>query len=274
MNRTGIFNKITESIIAKLNDDIIPWRKSWKRGLPTNYVSNRPYNGINFLSLCSMDFASPFFLTYLQCKAKNGYVNKGEHGSLVVFWKIEQTADISGRELISNRKVKPLFQYSYVYNISQTSLYAGVDESVKIISAERIISDLKVKPIIKNNIRGCFYNTSQDFISIPVINDFDSPEEYYSSLFHELIHWTAHKSRLGRDLSAEDENYSIEELTAELGSSYLCGLTGISSKVIENQTAYISGWLKTLSGDRQMILKASLAARKALEYLLHQADLK
>ena len=274
MYKSDIFNKITDTIIQKLRDEIIPWRKSWRSGLPRNYISKRPYNGINFLSLCSMEFSSPYYLTYLQCKQQNGFINKGEQGSLVVFWKIEDLDEISRKELISDRKVKPILRHTYVFNNSQTSLNVAPNDSVKIISAENILTSLKEKPVIKHNFRGCYYNIQQDIISIPTVDDFDNPEEYYSNLFHELLHWTAHQSRLCRDLSAKDDAYAIEELIAELGSSYLCGLAGISPRVLDNQTAYILGWLSTLSRDRQIILKAAVEARKAVNYLLPQADIK
>ena len=272
MFKSEIFNKITDTIIQKLKEGIIPWRKSWKTGIPINYISKLPYNGVNFLSLCSMDFSSPYYLTFLQCKHKNGYVNKGEHGQLVVFWKAEDTTDEgSNKDTVGNSITKMIFRSSYVYNISQTSLYAEADDSVKLIPAEIILEALKEKPIIKHNFRRCYYNPLQDHISIPSNGDFDKPEEYYSSLFHELMHWTGHASRLGRDLSANDDAYALEELIAELGSSYLCGLAGISPMVLDNQTAYINGWLNRITDNKQILVRASIEARKALDYLISES---
>ena len=53
------------------------------------------------------------------------------------------------------------------------------------------------------------------------------------TLFHELVHSTGHKSRLHREqfdnpVRFGAESYSKEELVAELGSSMLCGVSGIS----------------------------------------------
>jgi antirestriction protein ArdC len=41
--------------------------------------------------------------------------------------------------------------------------------------------------------------------------------------------------------------YSLEELIAEMGAAFLCAEAEISPAVIENQAAYIQGWLKKTS---------------------------
>jgi len=124
-------------------------------------------------------------------------------------------------------------------------------------------------PTIKNSYRGCSYNFTEDYLTLPLITDFDCPEEYYSALFHDAIHSTGHGTRLNR-ISAHDnrEKYSEEELVAELGSAYLCAMCGISNTVIENQAAYLQGWLSKLKGDPAILIRASLQARAAVEYLV------
>ena len=132
---------------------------------------------------------------------------------------------------------------------------------------------MKVKPVIKNSVRRCCYNAKEDFISIPTISDFDSPAEYYSSLYHELLHWSGFRSRLNR-FSQEfgDDKYSSEELVAELGSAYLCALTGISSKVLDNQAAYIQSWLGQLQNDPMYILNAAIQAQRAVSFILGNSE--
>jgi len=85
MNRTDIYNKITDKLMSKISAGKIPWRQSWSVGVPRNVVSKRAYNGINFLSLITEDFPSPNYLTYLQCKQLNGTINRGATGQLIVF---------------------------------------------------------------------------------------------------------------------------------------------------------------------------------------------
>jgi antirestriction protein ArdC len=124
-------------------------------------------------------------------------------------------------------------------------------------------------PVIKNNYRRCAYSLTDDIITLPVITDFDSKEEYYSSLFHEAIHSTGHGKRLDRiTIANKKEQYTEEELIAELGSAYLCRMCGISNTVIENQAAYLQGWMSKIKGDPAILIRASLHARAAVQYLL------
>jgi len=268
MKRLEIYNNITQQIKEKLKVGIIPWRKTWKSGIPQNYITKRPYRGINFLSLCLQDFPSPYYLTYLQCKDQNGQVNKGAEGNLVVYWDLRDFVDDEKPDSDKCVKKVPITRCSYVFNLSQTTLSPDI-ENPNIIACEDIIAGMKDQPQIKNNIRGCFYKPGEDYISIPTIDSFDSPEEYYSSMFHELVHWTGHPKRLNRFSSNfGDHLYSSEELVAELGSAYLCGLCGIALNVLENQAAYINSWLSLLSNDSNFLINAAVQAQRAVNYLL------
>ena len=245
MNKQEIFDKITNSIIEKLHEGILPWRKSWRIGIPANYISKRYYNGINFIYLSLQDFPSPYYLTYLQAKQHGSFINKGEEGSLVVFWKIYE---MQNKDKANDSEVNriPILRYSYVFNLQQTSLYS-VDERPAITSAETILQNLKQKPIILHNFRKCYYSMDRDLISIPVITDFDSPTEFYSSLYHEIVHWTGHSSRLNRKMIGDGIEHAFEELVAEIGSTYLCGLSGIMPATLDNQAAYINSWIKAVN---------------------------
>ena len=60
-------------------------------------------------------------------------------------------------------------------------------------------------------------------------------EGFYSTLCHELVHWSGVKARLDRDLSGRfgDDAYAMEELVAELGSAFLCADLGITPEPFE-----------------------------------------
>ena len=180
MNRTEIYNRIIEKLIAKMESGVIPWRRSWSIGSPANFVSKRLYNGINFLSLISEDHPSPFYLTFLQAKEKGATINKGASGQLIIFWKIQ---NLDKEENSKGPACIPLLRFSYAFNISQTSLYKTDTAKTGIISAEELISKMQNIPTVKNNYRKCVFNLIDDFISLPVITDFDSQSEYYSSFF-------------------------------------------------------------------------------------------
>ncbi len=195
-------------------------------------------------------------------------INKGSSGQLIVYWELKDfihSKDDS--EEIDIRKI-PFIKYSFVFNLSQTTLYKENPGNFEIISCEELIRKFNVRPEIRNNPRACYYSINDDYISLPRIQDFEIPEEYYSSLFHEVIHWTGHASRLNRISSRSRQDKAVEELVAEIGSAYLCGLSGIKPKVLENQASYISGWLDKLQQDESLFITAAIQAQKATNYLL------
>jgi antirestriction protein ArdC len=260
-----LYDEINDRIIEKLKSGVLPWRKSWKYGVPQNYITKRTYKGINYLNLCFEDFPSQYYLTYLQCKDKGGFVNKGAKSKSIIYWKIS--------ELENDGTVKrvPFLRLSNVFNLSQTTLYEGVEEEVgaapSLTNCQEIIANISDKPIIKNNFNRCYYNQTDDYISIPRMSDFDSDGEYFSSLFHELAHYSGHSKRLNR--FADNLSTAEEELVAELTSSYLCAVTGISNNTLDNQTAYLDSWISTMQGDSMFIVRASNHAKKASNWLLN-----
>jgi len=188
---------------------------------------------------------------------------------LIVFWKmLDGKQDEPSKE--QKQEPTPYIQYSYVFNVSQTTLYKENTNEKQILDCEKVISDMKMKPVIKNNHSRCCYYPTADYISLLKINDFNSPEEYYSSLFHELVHWTGHQSRLNRFVSKKHMDELNEELVAELGSSFLCGLCGISSKVIDNQASYIDGWLSRVKDYPIYFIKQASQAQKAVNFILNK----
>ncbi|MCK6382140.1 MAG: hypothetical protein L6Q54_12935 [Leptospiraceae bacterium] len=103
------------------------------------------------------------------------------------------------------------------------------------------------------------------------VDKFTGEEDYFSSLFHELIHWTGHPSRLNRESDRlVKEQYAYEELIAEIGSSYLLGMCGITN-VLDNSSSYLSVWLSAAKGDNSYILSASVQAQKGINYLLNHS---
>jgi len=93
-------------------------------------------------------------------------------------------------------------------------------------------------------------------------------------LFHEIIHWTSHPTRLNRNASGRygDNEYAYEELVAELGSAYLCSLCGISNMTLDNTTSYIDGWIKLMKSDAKLLLKVSTDAMKAIRVLTNNNE--
>jgi antirestriction protein ArdC len=53
-----------------------------------------------------------------------------------------------------------------------------------------------------------------------------------------------------------------------MGAAYLCAEAGISPVVIENQAAYVAGWLSKLREDRKVLIYAAAQAQKAADFIL------
>lgn len=270
------YDVVTDFIIKQLESGCVPWNKPWVgNGKPQNLISGVPYKGIN--SLITMSTGEEFFLTYKQAKELGGQVKKGSKAVPIIYWNFTEKEDDDG-----DLKKSCFIKYSSVFRLSDIeqsddikNLVAKRTESFNPIDfdpierAESIIESLKVN--ISHSGSRAFYNLSEDKIVMPEAERFLSSGEYYKTLFHELTHWTGHKSRLSRGLdqvhSFGDAIYSNEELIAELGAAFICTELDIEAD-IKNSAAYIQGWLKQLRGDKSLIIKAASKAKKAVALIL------
>src|ERR1700691_1238517 len=142
-----------------------------------------------------------------------------------------------------------------------------------------IVSQMPNAPRIEQHSHA-FYRPSADMVGMPARSCFQSPEGYYSTLFHELTHSTGHKSRLNRfeenstDHQFGSESYSKEELIAEMGAAMLAGMAGISQATLSNSASYLQSWINRLKSDSRLVISAASLAQKAADYILGktQAD--
>lgn len=124
-----------------------------------------------------------------------------------------------------------------------------------------------------------YYSPSRDLVHLPLFEQFKNANEYYSTAFHESVHSTMKESRCNRAEEREGKlvafgsnEYSKEELVAEIGSANLMNIIGIESqKSFRNNAAYIQNWLSVLKNDVKFIVSASSKAEKAVKYILKQA---
>jgi antirestriction protein ArdC len=94
-------------------------------------------------------------------------------------------------------------------------------------------------------------------------------EAYYSTVLHELTHWTAPPHRCNRDLSGRfgSEAYAMEELVAELGAAFLCAELGITAEPRADHAQYLTHWLTVLKADKRAIFTAASKAAQASAFL-------
>ncbi len=273
-----VYTLVTNRIIEQLEKGIVPWKQPWtEAGLPQNLITRKPYRGINTMLLASYNYERNFFLSFKQVSELGGKVIKGEKAHLVVFWNwVEKTDEASGE----TNKI-PFLRYYYVFNIAQCQDLPV--EKIPLIErrehspidlCESVVASMPLCPRIQFLQQRAFYQPFQDFINMPKKESFGSGEEYYSTLFHELVHSTGHRSRLNRKSLIEmsefgSSAYSFEELVAETGACYLTSHTGIANQVFDNSVAYLKGWLQIFKNDPKFIIQASAQAQKAVDFILN-----
>ncbi len=278
-----LYQTITDQITAMLDKGVVPWRSPilgrGTAGHPKNLESGKPYRGVNVFLLAftahAKGYGSSYWLTFNQAKAKGGTVKKGERASMVVFWKqLEVTDQQSGEE-----KTVPMLRYFNVFNVEQCDGLKAPDavpyvptEFKPIAAAEALVKGYTDAPTLEHGGSQAFYSPSADSVKMPEPTRFASTEEYYCTLFHELAHSTGHSKRLNRKLDTAPKpfgtpDYGKEELVAEMGAAFLCGQVGIQPAVIENQAAYIGGWLKQLKNDKKLVIAAAGAGQRAADWI-------
>ena len=295
-NGTGkdkdLYQQVTNKIIAMIEKGVAPWRRTWSTyGLARNYVTRHIYTGINLILMNNTQHPIPYFMTWKQVKDMGGQVRKGTKAEMAiffnVFYKDRFDRTISKEEAQIFRKkgdeiqVLKFIRYYNVFNIADVE---GIQFRIpeielnpngKIVWCENIIENMPNRPELKS-IDGnrAFYSPTLDFVNMPDIKQFETPEDYYATFFHELTHATGHASRLAREevMCPEafgSKPYSHEELVAEMGASFLCSSVNIDyDNIMENNAAYLAGWLKVLKEDSKFIFKAAAAAQKAVDYIL------
>lgn len=275
----AVYELITNMIIEMLDKGVVPWHRPWNVPMPMNLVSKKEYRGVNVLTLSFTEFASPYWLTYRQAKELGGHVKPGAKGLPIVYWNWIKAKKMGSEDEADNSI--PFLKYHTVFNLEQCEGIPIPDDSKAgnkpLDQCERIIERMPNKPIILHKGDEAFYSPKSDRVTLPNKENFESIEEYYSTLFHEIVHSTGHESRLNRICLKEphafgSDTYSKEELIAEIGSSFLCSMTGIESKTLTNQIGYINGWLNRLRNDKRLIITASAHAQKAVDYIRGGTD--
>lgn len=293
--------KIIEKIVNDLvriceEHEVLPWECPYlKPGLipPQNPVTKTVYSGGNRIYLGIIqwihNYRTPFFVTFNGAKSLGGYVSRGEKGyPIIVARPIKKVGDEEEdeNEIGERKKNKGIyFGGATVFNLDQCE---GIDMtpylemvSVNKEKSEEVerIEEIKVKvngfimsvnpKIIPGNIPS--YNPKSDVIIMPHQGAFVSKTAYYQSLFHELVHWTGHETRLNRELGNMfgSEKYSKEELVAEIGAATLSNyLIGEDQKALKRSAAYVKSWLTVIKENPRWLFKSAAESEKAVELLI------
>ena len=275
-----IYAEVTSRIMQQMESGVIPWRKPWiASGAAVSHATGKPYSLLNQMLLGRPGE----YATYAQIQKAGGYVKKGEKASMVVFWKwIEQEDEETGEV-----KEIPFLRYYNVFHIDQCEGLTArhtkplpmipADHSDTAAAEEVIYEYLGREGVRMTHEQGdrAYYRPATDTVVLPIRKQFMSTAEYFSTAFHELVHSTGHKSRLDRlDHVAAfgSEDYSKEELIAEIGAAALVNHTGLETPdSFRNNAAYVQNWLQVLKDDKRFIVSAAGKAEKAVNLILGAA---
>jgi antirestriction protein ArdC len=241
--------------------------------------------------------ASPYWATIRQINELGGSVRKGEKATPVVFWRIYvDGAEVKAgepepeaQEMEGQGRRRFVLRYYSVFSTEQCELPPSVTKKLAlpeqrrldpIEACEKILAGMPNPPEIVYAGDKAFYSPVTDRVTMPPRALFESEEEYWATLWHECAgHATGHPKRLNRDSIKEvtpfgSPVYLFEEMIAELSAAYLCGITGIANRTIDNSAAYIMGWLKRLGDNRKLIIHAAAQAQRACDYVLNAKSSK
>ena len=271
--KPDVYQMVTDKILAMLDEGVVPWHKSWSTTGPINAVTGKAYRGINIWLLGMTPYSDTRWITFKNAKAIGGSVKTGEKGTMVVFWnwikKNEGTPEESSMAFL---KYYTVFNVEQCENLNESKLHVvesngAINETQSL--AESIINAYPSAPNLTHGGDSAHYTPSTDIIQLPDMVAFDSADAYYQASFHEHAHSTGHESRLNRNIKNVFGcgDYSIEELVAEFGSSFLCAHAGITTTV-DNSAAYIENWRKVLSMDKKMVIQCASKGQKAAEHIM------
>lgn len=285
--KTDVYTKVTDRIIADLEKGVRPWMKPWSSDntqgritLPLRH-NGIPYRGINILMLwgaaVECGYGSPTWMSYRQAQELGGQVRKGERGSLSVYANTLNKTETNEEGEEEERSIPYMKGYT-VFNVEQIdglpSRYYAQPEPITFPIAQRIEQADRffaaTGATIRHGGNSAYYSPQSDHIQMPPFEAFRDAESHAATFAHELTHWTKHPTRLNRDLGRKtwgDEGYAREELVAEMGAAFLCVDLCITPEVREDHAAYIAHWLKVLKNDKRAIFSAAAQAQKAVDYL-------
>lgn len=274
--KRDVHQEVTDKIISLLEAGTVPWQQLFHNhllGFAQNFCTGHQYQGINWFLLNFMtNYEAPYFLTWKQIQKIGGRVKKGSKATRIYyadcFYKDEQGKKVATKvvnEALANGKKVEKQYFLRGYSVFNITCVENINWEMPVLETERL-----------NPIERCEAILEQ-LEDQPQVKFLDNTKAYYRVLFHELVHWTGHSSRLDRlqlgntpdQTMDRAAHYAEEELVAELGACILAAHLDINSNaLLDNSAAYIQHWLNQLKADKHFIFRVASQAQKAVDYIL------
>ena len=277
-------NKSMQTVIQTLQAHMaagaLVWHNPCLVVTQSNVISGNAYQGINQLITAlvadAQGYQSPYWATFKQVRGLGGKLveAKGKGVPIIFYKRLAASDDDGGQERF-------VIRHSYVFNLD---LVHGVKTDALNIEppgqahldqdAESVAAAYVKRQSIRLGHGRPAYVPSLDLVRMPKACEIVSRDEYYSTYFHELAHSTGHPARLcrfGFDAGRfeRQEEYSKEELVAEITAAMLCHGCGVDSQSsIKNSAAYLQGWTRFIQEKGDAFLTAVNQAYKARAFIL------
>lgn len=283
---------VAEKIIAQLKEGTAPWQQPWEKSTaafvkPYNAVTNQSYRGLNSLYLQMFTpFEDPRWATFRQAQSQDWQVQKGAKGMAINFVKThayypkrdeqgKPVLDQNGNPVRVRKELNsPIVTKAWVFNAEQIKGVPPLEKKVETSQWENLN---RVENLVKNtravieHVQGnnAYYSPLGDKIRMPERSQFKTSDRYYSTLLHELGHWTGHRDRLDRSMMniLGTREYAREELRAEIASMMLGADLQIGHDPGQH-VAYVDSWIGILTEKPFEIHQAAADAQKIMDYLM------
>lgn len=291
-HRPSAYERWTErarAAIDRLQDEgRLPLTDPIKPGIvsrPYNGLTGAWYSGCNLLWLHLMAlieaYAEHRWLTYRQAARLGAQVRKGERGSPILVFRPATRRRDEGDEEEEERR--GYFTCATVFNASQIDDLPSAESFVEVEDLSRVETvvdafaratgaDIRITEVMFGGERGAYLPVA-DCIRMRPRSQFTHGAQYYSTLLHELAHWTGHESRLGRELAARHgnaESYAREELRAEMTAFTLSQTFGLGFEP-RRSVQYLAAYEAQLA-DPEALAKAAGESTAIVRYLCELAD--
>lgn len=299
----GFYDEPLKRLMQAIDEGVCPWNNPCLSMPIANAKSGLTYRGFNQFYLAAITMMdghrSPFWMTFKQANDFGGHIKKGERSSMIVYRKMFEarkqpaanatdSADVEA-EPEKVRRYARLF-YFRVFNHDQTegtdigrdpypTVRRALTPDEADASARAIVAGMRDGPAIEHTHsiveRGAgSYSERKDTITLRPPEDYPTAGEYWSTLFHELVHATGAAKRLDFHKGAArprfgDRDYALEELTAEIGANLLLVRAGLENPQLrDNSAAYLRSWKRKIEDNPKTLIWASERAARAVNFVL------
>ncbi|WP_341905900.1 zincin-like metallopeptidase domain-containing protein [Polaromonas sp. YR568] len=284
----NIRQQITDQIVAAIEAGTPPWRKGWSSPeLHKNGLTQASYRGVNQVILAMTPYTDSRWLTWKQAETLGVKVKRGSKGHRIVkMVEVDRSraASVQEGEVLAEDKGKALIMKGYVvFNAEQIEglpdLPRPTNKVEPVAAVDALIEGMKGTGLTVLYGGGQpAYAPLTDTVKMPLPDRFHTTQDYAATMLHELAHASGNKKRLDRlNLYARfgSEEYSREELVAELSSAFLGAQLGMpmAASMMESHASYMASWLTVLKRDKNEIFRAAAEAQKIADYLAAWAPL-